>query len=569
MNKSFYVSSTNGNDRSSGTDQNTPFASLQKAADVAEVGDTVYVMPGNYSNSDPNQNVVTINKSGTAGAPITFKAFDPNNKPVIKVRNYVGIEVAGSYINLDGLIVEGNAKEFSNMTVEQVDALQKSQGRFTSPITSGTGIAIGGFYRNASPHHVSVTNSIVKDNPGGGISTIRADYITIENNEVAGNSFYSTFNTSGISLYQNNNSDGSNGLKNIIRGNVVHSNKNLIKDFNHFREEDLNNPDPALRPKITDGNGIIIDDATRTQVIQSVDGGQSPQNLPAYQGKTLIENNKVYDNGARGIQTFNSSNVEIKNNTLANNLLTPGIWGENVTVNSTAAAKAKGADQGVTLSNNNIVSRSAILDLVNAAPVAKSVIPTPVAPLATAITVPTQIVPAVANSASPPLAATPAPSPVPVITPSYTKVGENGSDTLTGSNFTGFNDLFGLGGDDTLNSGNASKYNYLVGGVGNDQINLSSTGAVMDIIGYESGAGKDTVAGFVRGRDEMNDQVHFKGIQNVDVVSKNGNTELHVGDGITGNAGFGTGELLIEIQGTTGFKASDIGISLFGSNFAF
>jgi parallel beta-helix repeat protein len=567
MNKSFYVSSTNGNDRSSGTDQNSPFASLQKAADMAGAGDTVYVMAGNYSNSDPGQNVLTIEKSGTAGAPITFKAFDPNNKPVIKVRNYVGIEVVGSYINLDGLIVEGNAKEFSNMTVEQVDALQKSQGRFTSPITSGTGIAIGGFYRNSSPHHVSVTNSIVKDNPGGGISTIRADYITIENNEVSGNSFYSTFNTSGISLYQNNNSDGSNGLKNIIRGNVVHSNKNLIKDFNHFSEANLYSPDLSLRPKITDGNGIIIDDAARTQVIQSVDGGQSAQNLPAYQGKTLIENNMVYDNGARGIEAFNSANVEIKNNTLANNLLTPGIWGENVTVNSTDVAKAKGADQGVTTSNNNIVSRSAILDMINAAPAAakSAALPTPVAPLAATVAAPIPEVPVIANAVLPSLAATPDTAP----SANYTKVGESGNDILTGSNSTGFNDLFGQGGDDTLNTGTASKYNYLVGGTGNDKINLSSTGSVMDIISYESGAGKDTVAGFVRGQNEMNDQVHFKGIQNVDVVSNGGNTEFHVGDGITGNAGFGSGELLVEVQGTTGFNASDIGTSLFGSNFAF
>jgi hypothetical protein len=552
MSKSFYVSSTNGNDQSNGTDQNSPFASLQKAADVAEAGDTVYVMAGNYSNSDPGQNVLTINKSGTAGAPITFKAFDFNNKPVIKVRNYVGIEVAGSYINLDGLIVEGNAKEFSSMSVEQVDALQKSQGRFTSPITSGTGIAIGGFYRNTSPHHVNITNSIVKDN------------ITIENNEVSGNSFYSTYNTSGISLYQNNNSDGNNGLKIIVRGNLVHNNQNLIKDFNHFREEDLYHPDPALRPKITDGNGIIIDDAARTKVIQSVDGGQSAQSLSAYQGKTLIENNKVYDNGARGIEAFNSANVEIKNNTLANNLLTPGIWGENVTVNSTDVAKAKGADQGVTTTNNNIVSRSAILDLINTAPsTAKSaVLPTPVAPLAAT---PMPAAPVVAKAVLPSLVETPTTAP----STSYTKVGESGNDILTGSNSTGFNDLFGGSGDDTLNAGTASKYNYLVGGNGNDKIDLSSTGAVMDIISYEGGTGKDTVTNFVRGRNEMNDQVHFKGIQNVDVVSNGGNTEFRVGDGVTGNAGFGTGELLVEVQGTTGFKASDVGISLFGSNFAF
>jgi parallel beta-helix repeat protein len=559
MNKSFYVSSTNGNDRSSGTDQNNPFASLQKAADMAGAGDTVYVMPGNYSNSDPNQNVLTIKQSGTNAAPITFKAFDPNNKPVIKVRNYIGIEVAGSYINLDGLIVEGNAKEFSNMSIEQVDALQKSQGRFTSPITSGTGIAIGSLYRNSSPHHVTITNSIVKDNPGGGVSAIRADYVTVENNEVSGNSFYSTYNTSGISLYQNHNSDDNTGLKIIIRENVVHNNQNLIKDFNHFREEDLNHPDPALRPKITDGNGIIIDDAARTQVIQSIDGGQEPQNLPAYQGKTLIENNKVYDNGARGIQTFNSANVEIKNNTLANNLLTPGIGGENVTVNSTDVAKAKGASQSVTTFNNNIVSRSAILDLVSIASTTKrAIVPPPVVPLAAA---PTSDALAITNSVLPSTTTSP-PS------QSYTKVGGGGDDVLTGNNSTGFNDLFGEDGNDTLNTGMASKYNYLVGGKGNDQINLGSTRAVMDIISYESGAGKDTTVGFVRGQGEMNDQVHFKGIQNIDVVSKGSNTEFRVGDGVT-NAGFGTGELLVELKDTTGFKTSDVGVSLFGSNFTF
>jgi parallel beta-helix repeat protein len=559
MSKSFYVSSTNGNDQSYGTDQNSPFASLQKAADVAEAGDTIYVMAGNYSNSDPGQNVLTINKSGTAGAPITFKAFDPNNKPVIKVRNYIGIEVAGSYINLDGLIVEGNAKEFSNMSVEQVDALQKSQGRFTSPITSGTGIAIGSFYRNTSPHHVNITNSIIKDNPGSGISAIRADYITIENNEVSGNSFYSTYNTSGISFYQNNNSDGNSGLKIVVRNNVVHNNQNLIKDFNHFREEDLYHIDPAKRPKITDGNGIIIDDAARTQVIQSVDGGQSAQSLSAYQGKTLVENNKVYDNGARGIEAFNSANVEIKNNTLANNLLTPGIWGENITVNSTDVAKTKGADQGVSINNNNIVSRSAILDLINTSPstARSAVLPTPVTPAAAT--------PVVGKAVLPSLAETPATAP----SASYTKVGESSNDILTGSNSTSFNDLFGGGGDDTLNAGTASKYNYLVGGAGNDKINLSATGTVMDIISYESSAGKDTVTNFVRGRNEMNDQIHFKGVQNVDVVSKGGNTEFHVGDAIIGNAGFGTGEILVEVQGTTGFRATDVGISLFGSNFAF
>jgi parallel beta-helix repeat protein len=541
MNKIFYVSSTIGDDQSSsnGTDPKSPFASLQKAANIAKAGDTVYIMPGNYTNPDPGQNVLTITNSGTASAPITFKAFDPNNKPVIKVRNYVGVQILGSYVNIDRLIVEGNSKEFSNMTAQQVDALQKSQGRFTSPITSGTGIAIGNFYHNVYPHHVTVSNSIVKNNPGGGISGIRADYITIENNEVSGNSFYAPYGTSGISLYQSSNSDNNTGLKNIVRGNIVFDNHNLISDYNNYRDEDFNNPDPAKRPKITDGNGIIIDDAARTQ-IQGVDGGQSAQSLPAYQGKTLIENNRVFDNGGRGIHTFNSSNIDIRNNTLANNLLTASISGKEVDTYSNNTAVAKGAGQAVTASNNNIVPRSTILDLVAADPVVNPV---------QAESVPS--------------------SKQLVVSEKYTQVGTNGNDVLTGSDSTGFNDLFGEDGDDILNAGTALKYNYLIGGKGNDLIRLDKTATVMDIIVYAQGTGKDTVTNFIHGRDEKNDQIHFKGIQNIDIVSKNGNTELRRGDDITGNVGFGTGELLVELKGTIGLNINDIGISLFGSNFTF
>jgi parallel beta-helix repeat protein len=554
MSKAFYVSSTIGNDQSSsnGTDQKSPFASLQKAADIAGAGDTIYVMPGNYANPDSTQNVLTITRSGTAGAPITVKAFDPNNKPVVRVKNYVGIEILGSYINIDGLIVEGNAKEYQGMTADQVDALQKSQGRFTSPATSGTGIEIGNFYRNIYPHHVTISNSIVRDNPGGGISTIRADYVTVENNEVYRNAFYSPYDNSGISFYQSSNSDGNTGIKMIVRGNMVYGNQNLIKDYNIFKEENINSPDPNQRPRILDGNGIIIDDAARTQV-QNVDGGQSAQNLPTYQGKTLIENNTVFDNGGRGIEAFNSANVDIRNNTLSNNVLTPGLLGTDVTVTTTDTAKAKGAGQGITVENNSILPSSASLRQLATTP-AKTT-PTLVAPEAIAISAPTT---AIANSTV-----------LPVPSEKYTLVGDSSNDILTGSNATGFNDLFGNEGDDVLNTGTASRYNYLIGGEGNDRLNFGSTPALMDIAVYDAGDGQDIITNFVHGNDEMNDQIHFRGIANVDVVVNGNNTELRVGDGIIGNAGFGTGALLVELKETTGLRATDLNISLFGSNFDF
>ncbi len=353
MNKTYYVSSIAGNDESSGS-KRSPFATLQKAADVAEAGDTVLVMPGEYANADPNQNVLTISKSGRAGASITFKAFDARNKPVINVRNYQGIQVLGSYVNIDGFVVAGNRKEFENLTVEQVDAIQKADGRYSSPTTSGNGIAIGNFYNNIYPDHVKISNSIIRDNTGGGIAVIRSDYVTLENNQVYNNSYYSPYATSGISFYQSRNSDINTGVKIIVRGNTVYGNKNLIKNFNNFSEDDLNHPDPAKRPQITDGNGIIIDDNARTQVIQSVDGDKQSQDLPVYQGKTLIENNRVFDNGGQGILAFNSDNVIIRKNTVFNNHLSPEVSGGEITATVTGNAKAKGVGQNIIIRDNII-----------------------------------------------------------------------------------------------------------------------------------------------------------------------------------------------------------------------
>jgi parallel beta-helix repeat protein len=353
MNKTYYVSSTIGNDSSIGS-KRSPFATLQKAADIAGAGDTILVMPGEYSNVDPNQNVLTISKSGQINAPITFKAFDSRNKPVINVRNYQGIQVLGSYVNIDGFVVAGNRKEFENLTADQVDAIQKADGRYSSPTTSGNGIAIGNFYNNIYPDHVKISNSIIRDNTGGGIAVIRSDYVTIENNQVYNNSYYSPYATSGISFYQSGNSDNSTGVKIIVRGNTVYGNKNLIKNFNNFSEDNLNHPDPSKRPQITDGNGIIIDDNARTQVIQSVDGDKQSQDLPTYKGKTLIEKNRVFDNGGQGILAFNSDNVIVRNNTVFNNHLSPEVAGGEITTTITGAATAKGVGKNIVIRDNII-----------------------------------------------------------------------------------------------------------------------------------------------------------------------------------------------------------------------
>jgi hypothetical protein len=121
------------------------------------------------------------------------------------------------------------------------------------------------------------------------------------------------------------------------------------------------------------------------------------------------------------------------------------------------------------------------------------------------------------------------------------------SDNLTGN--TGVNVLYGYGGADIL-----------TGGGGNDLLYLGSD-TVKDTVNYTSGDGTDTVYNFVRGAS--GDLLKFTGITAIDVQVSGSNTLFKVGDGISGNSGFGTGTLLLTTSATTGFTATDIGVNLF------
>jgi hypothetical protein len=94
--------------------------------------------------------------------------------------------------------------------------------------------------------------------------------------------------------------DSYTGYKNFILNNVSHNNQEYIPFYE--------------LGKITDGNGIIVDDNKNTQ----------SNNVP-YDGRTLVANNIVYNNGGSGIHDYSSAHVDIVGNTAYLNNQTPTI----------------------------------------------------------------------------------------------------------------------------------------------------------------------------------------------------------------------------------------------------
>ncbi len=260
-----------GSDANPGT-EDKPLRNIQTGIDRAGPGDTVLVKNGQYTQYNHAGSTLQFHQSGEPGAWITLKAF-PGHRPKIVSPTWNGIVMRDGlgYIEINGFEIQGVPHSMSD--------------------SSGHGL------HAFDCHHIRVLNNIIHDCPGGGIGANGGDYMHIEGNTVFNNCYYSGYQNSGISLYQNTNVDEKPGYHNIIRGNCCYGNENRVLPM-------------WGGDKVTDGNGIIIDDSRHTQ------GGGT---VPAYTGWTLVENNVIFGNGGRGIHAYLSDNVMVVNNTLYRN----------------------------------------------------------------------------------------------------------------------------------------------------------------------------------------------------------------------------------------------------------
>ena len=339
-NLTYYVDGDTGSDGNDGLSHDTALRTLAAAHDKTKPGDTVLIYGsdtpyGWYSDEEygadeslyktVRNGVLVITRSGLPDAPITYKAAEGEN-PVISGNSvWNNLVISANYIVIEGLTVRGISDERSYEDAfgafwgkmaaqddpEYIAGWDQAVGAYnTNGITvepaSGRKMTADGAVSEAVsiPHHVTISNCVSELLSGTGIGGSQCDYVTIDNCTVVNNCWWGIYGNSGISFNETVDIDDNAGdYKIVIRDNISAGNR-------HFM------PWKAGTVRLSDGNGIIMDTCD--------------EHAYNYQGKTLIANNLVYENGGSGIHTFRCDNVDIVNNTLFNNNATVELadWGE-------------------------------------------------------------------------------------------------------------------------------------------------------------------------------------------------------------------------------------------------
>ncbi|MFW2380477.1 MAG: right-handed parallel beta-helix repeat-containing protein, partial [Acidimicrobiales bacterium] len=203
----------------------------------------------------------------------------PGATPVVRTDHKNGMKVEGaSYVEVRGLTFIGSIDE---------SRIASDPGDY-----SGAGINVDAIYSGGvRNHHVKIIGNTISGYGAGGIPVTGTSHVEIRDNLIFDVAGVDPSQHSGISILEPFNlgfSDDEAGYSNYITGNTVYGVENTVRDVNGL---------------ITDGNCVILD---RT-------------NKNAYEGRTLVANNICVDNGGRGVQVYQSSRVDVVNNTLFGN----------------------------------------------------------------------------------------------------------------------------------------------------------------------------------------------------------------------------------------------------------
>ena len=349
-----YHVAVNGSDASGNGTLGNPYATIQKAEQQVQPGDTVYVHEGTYRNSDFNDgdiwegnNLLSITANGTDSNPITFSPYPGDNVILEFDGTYAVIIRNSSYITFTGFEIKGIGDQITQMEADNAWGLYKDDLGVIHDLAEELGIDINnpaleglevpkpsapdiskpnyyngrGIVANSS-HHITISNCIVRDVPSSAIRCQQSDYTTITGNTVFNNTFWTTQGVGAITVAEATptpSGDTSNEVKIILEKNNVHHNENRLISWNPGKT--------FVKMVIDEGTGLFL---TRNRDTYSNGYILIANNISAYNGasgivshftdRVIIEHNTVFKNGvtnnsaAGGIGINNTDNVIIRNN---------------------------------------------------------------------------------------------------------------------------------------------------------------------------------------------------------------------------------------------------------------
>lgn len=198
----YYVSDSTGNDAFPGS-ATQPWKTLKKASLAVAAGDTVIVRPGRYMDSTATtERAFNPTKTGTASAPITFRADPPLAAVLVAPSSSVAAWSVDykSYIVLDGFKAEGmlGIRHSDHIIIQNCEVIYGSwQGTDTS---LNWGILVFGtdsIVRNNYVHDMRNSGNSLQNSAG--IEVLKGTRNLIEHNDVDGGGgiIYSAYGQKG------------------------------------------------------------------------------------------------------------------------------------------------------------------------------------------------------------------------------------------------------------------------------------------------------------------------------------------------------------------------------------
>ncbi len=320
----------NGSDTNGNGSINAPFASLQKAGTMVQAGDTIFVHQGTYYNSQygngdiwKNNNLLTLIANGQPGQYIVIMPF-PGDQVVLKSdANYTILVKNSSYIKIQDIEFEGVGTQITQTEAENAWGLYKDSTGIVHDLAVELGININdpsirgtiinkpilsnikkpSYYNGHGlvclrSHHIIFANNIVHDYPASGMRSDRSDYVTISNNEIYHNSYWTTVGVGALTIARSEVrpvGDTNNNVKIKILKNYVHHNENRLISWNPFKD--------FINMVIDEGSGIFL-----------------TRNADSYNnGFFLVTNNISNFNGASGIVIQKTNRAIVEYNTVYKN----------------------------------------------------------------------------------------------------------------------------------------------------------------------------------------------------------------------------------------------------------